>query len=244
MGEKRAVHTYPGEALDVTWDARVCIHVGECTRARGELFVRGRRPWGEPDRAGAEVVAEVVRRCPTGSLSYRRRDGGPAETPDADNRITVSDRGPLYARGDLRIAGAAEDMPGVATRAALCRCGRSANKPFCDNAHEADGFDDRGPVGTAGEPLAQAGGPLEVDPAAQRPAARAGQPDAGRRRRAGRLAGHEGGPLPLRRLGEQAVLRRRPPAHRLHDGVSAAQRAAAAPPRGSGSRTALAIVRA
>ena len=164
MGEKRAVYTYPGEALDVTWDARVCIHVGECTRARGELFVRGRRPWGEPDRADAEVVAEVVRRCPTGSLAYRRRDGGPAETPDADNRITVSNRGPLYARGDLRIAGAPEDMPGVATRAALCRCGRSANKPFCDNAHEADGFEDRGPVGTAGEPLAQAGGPLEVTP--------------------------------------------------------------------------------
>jgi CDGSH-type Zn-finger protein/uncharacterized Fe-S cluster protein YjdI len=164
MGEKRAVYTYPGEALDVTWDARLCIHVGECTRAHGELFVRGRRPWGEPDRADAEVVAEVVRRCPTGSLAYRRRDGGPAETADADNRITVSNRGPLYARGDLRIEGAPDDMPGVATRAALCRCGRSANKPFCDNAHEESGFDDRGAVGTRGEPLAQGGGPLEVTP--------------------------------------------------------------------------------
>ena len=30
--------TYPGEQVDVTWDGRLCIHVGECGRAAGELF--------------------------------------------------------------------------------------------------------------------------------------------------------------------------------------------------------------
>jgi uncharacterized Fe-S cluster protein YjdI len=112
----QSVFTYPGEAVDVTWDRRLCIHVGECTRAHGELFASGRTPWGEPDRAGADEVAEVVERCPTGALVHVRHDGGAAEVPPAENVIVVANSGPLYARGDLRIAGAPEDMPGVRTR--------------------------------------------------------------------------------------------------------------------------------
>ena len=48
--------------------------------------------------------------------------------------------GPLYVRGDLDIDGAESDMKGVRFRAALCRCGQSKNKPFCDNSHEEAGF--------------------------------------------------------------------------------------------------------
>ena len=69
MSDKR-VFKFDGEQLDVSWDGRLCIHVGECTRAKGELFVSGRKPWGQPDLGKAEYVAGVCRRCPTGALTY------------------------------------------------------------------------------------------------------------------------------------------------------------------------------
>lgn len=170
MGEaRRSVFGYPGTDVEVTWDRRLCIHVGECTRAKGEVFVSGRDPWGEPDRVAADEAAGIVARCPSGALAYTRRDGGAAEAPPAGNTVTVSSRGPYYVHGDLRIEGAPEDMPGVRTRAALCRCGLSAEKPFCDNSHEKAGFDDRGAIGAAdadGEPAA---GPLAITPAPDGP---------------------------------------------------------------------------
>jgi CDGSH-type Zn-finger protein/uncharacterized Fe-S cluster protein YjdI len=164
MASESKQYSYPGSAIDVVWDARLCIHVGECTRARGALFESGRQPWCEPDRAEADTVAAVVERCPTGALTFTRSDDGAAEATPAENTITVANNGPLYVRGELVIEGAPPDAPGLRTRTALCRCGKSANKPFCDNSHEAAQFVDRGPIGDTGEPLEAHGGPLEIRP--------------------------------------------------------------------------------
>ncbi|MFN0062616.1 MAG: (4Fe-4S)-binding protein [Myxococcaceae bacterium] len=88
----KAIHTYA--AGDVQWDQRLCIHVGECGRAQGDLFVGGRDPWCQPDVASNDNVADVVKRCPWGALTLERKDGGPAETPEAENVIVVSNNGP------------------------------------------------------------------------------------------------------------------------------------------------------
>jgi CDGSH-type Zn-finger protein/uncharacterized Fe-S cluster protein YjdI len=161
MSQSTNRFTFSGADVDATWDKRLCIHVSECTRAKGEIFASGRSPWGDPDRAEADVVVEVVARCPTGALTATRKDGGDAETAAEENTVLVSNNGPLYVRGELHIDGAPDDMAGVALRAALCRCGQSANKPFCDNAHEASGFRDHGAVGETGTGC-EPGGPLEI----------------------------------------------------------------------------------
>ncbi len=164
------VFKFDGDKMDVSWDGRLCIHVGECTRAKGELFVSGRKPWGLPDRGEPDYVADVVRRCPTGALTYRRKDGCAEETTPLENVVTLANNGPLYFQGDLRIGGTADDMPGLRFRAALCRCGDSKNKPFCDNSHEEAEFRDRGALGQTGEEtLESPGGPLEVRRAANGP---------------------------------------------------------------------------
>ena len=111
MSDDRKVYEFPGKQVNTSWDERLCIHVQECTRARGELFKSGRKPWGEPDRGEPDYLAEVVRRCPTGALTYRRLDGGAEESPADANRVVVSNNGPLYVEGDLRIDGAQDDMP-------------------------------------------------------------------------------------------------------------------------------------
>lgn len=161
MSDKK-IYRFEGEKLDATWDERLCIHVGECTRAEGELFQSGRDPWGQPDRGDAEHVARVCERCPTGALVYERKDGGSSETAPDANTCVVANNGPLYLAGDLDIDGAADDMPGVRFRAALCRCGASGNKPFCDNTHEQSGFVDRGAIGETGPGIEAAGGKLGV----------------------------------------------------------------------------------
>jgi len=56
--------------------------------------------------------------------------------------ITIRDNGPILVTGDVVMKdakGNAFDLQGKANFA-LCRCGHSANKPFCDGAHK-QGFD-------------------------------------------------------------------------------------------------------
>jgi uncharacterized Fe-S cluster protein YjdI/CDGSH-type Zn-finger protein len=141
MSDTKKTYKYSGEKVEATWDERLCIHVQECTRAKGELFKSGRDPWGDPDRGEPDYVAKVVRRCPTGALTYTRKDGGAGESAPAANTVVVANNGPLYAAGDLQVDGAENDMPGVRYRVALCRCGDSKNKPFCDGAHADAGFE-------------------------------------------------------------------------------------------------------
>ena len=158
------IHRYPGKEADVTWDQRLCIHIGECTRAKGDLFVGKRQPWCQPDLATVAEVVDVIERCPSGALVYEVKDGQTVERPAPRNTIHPTYNGPLFARGDLAIEGAPADMPGVRFRAALCRCGASKNKPFCDNSHETAGFKDSGAVGERGDGLQAQGGPLAIRP--------------------------------------------------------------------------------
>jgi len=158
----QSVYTYPGEKADVTWDRRLCIHVGECGRAENDLFQGGRKPWCDPNTVDNETTLDVVERCPTGALVFVPNDGTSGEAPLGANTIVVSNNGPLYLRGNLQIDGAADDMAGVRFRAALCRCGLSKNKPFCDNTHEKEGFVDRGAVGIGGPGQPGESAPLKV----------------------------------------------------------------------------------
>ena len=161
---------YPGEEIQVQWVDRLCIHVAECGRAKGDLFVGGRKPWCQPDTSSTDEVREIVMRCPTGALTCHDPDGTPVEEPVAqENTIHVTNNGPLYVRGELSIDGTPEDAPGLKRRAALCRCGQSKNKPFCDNSHIDAGFSDSGAIGETGKPPGDAGGVLSLSPAKDGP---------------------------------------------------------------------------
>ena len=155
---------YPGERASVSWQGRLCIHIGECGRAKGDLFVGGRKPWCQPDLSSDDEVYDVVLRCPTGALTVDYADGSHVEVADAANTVNVAYNGPLFVRGDLSIADAPSNAPGLKYRAALCRCGKSRNKPFCDNSHEKEGFQDYGAVGETGDAGMTSGGALEIRP--------------------------------------------------------------------------------
>ena len=69
----------------------------------------------------------------------RVREVEPAAEPTAT--ITPYRDGPLIVRGDFRLedTDGNEIDPGRKT-VALCRCGKSAIKPFCDGTHKRAGF--------------------------------------------------------------------------------------------------------
>ncbi len=93
---------------------------------------------------------------------------GAQETRGAQARIRIMPNGPYLVSGGVPLTerypaksehgeplawdpvGAAADAPAVRERYALCRCGQSGTKPFCDGSHARLGFDgtltaDRGP---------------------------------------------------------------------------------------------------
>lgn len=140
MGRKRK--RYETEGMIVTFEPQRCIHAAECVRGLPRVFDPGRRPWVDADKAGNDEIEVVVERCPTGALRYERFDGSSEAVPEL-NSVRVRPRGPLYVRGDLELTlTGAETVRD--TRMALCRCGASATKPFCDNSHREIGFDDAG----------------------------------------------------------------------------------------------------
>ncbi|GMR18279.1 MAG: CDGSH iron-sulfur domain-containing protein [Gammaproteobacteria bacterium] len=155
-------YTFPGTKINVEWDGRLCIHIAECGHAKGELFVAGRQPWCQPDLVALEDVIDVVERCPSGALTYETSEKTIKESPDQENSVAVSYNGPYFVRGELDIENSADDMEGVAFRVALCRCGHSKSKPFCDNSHEAIGFKDYAAVGDKGKGLTKKGGKLKI----------------------------------------------------------------------------------
>ena len=128
--------TYRGERISVNFDANFCAHVAECLNGAPAVFDVHKRPWIMLKEADPDMVAEVVRRCPTGALTYKRLDGGADEHPDADATVEVTANGPYEIRGDIEVVDTNNQVVYRATRMSLCRCGASRNRPFCDKSHE------------------------------------------------------------------------------------------------------------
>ena len=130
---------YANDAIEVEWEPALCIHTRACIRALPQVFDAQGRPWIRVDAADAEAIADAVVRCPTGALRFRRLDGGAQEQPEDPTVVDPRPNGPLFVRGRIRVVGA-DGEAREATRVALCRCGGSSNKPFCDGTHRTIGF--------------------------------------------------------------------------------------------------------
>ena len=153
--------TYEGHKMRVHFDLDRCIHARRCVLGLPGVFRTGERAWIHPDDAEADDLAALIRTCPSGALSYERVDGGPAEKPPEVNIARLWEHGPVEVHGALKLGG--ED---AGTRAVLCRCGRSKNKPWCDNSHREMGFKATGepkPSDSPSEPE-ERGGPLALTP--------------------------------------------------------------------------------
>ncbi len=152
---------YSGEKITIHFDGGKCIHSRNCVLGLPQVFqANAPGPWIKPDNGSVEDLIAVARSCPSGAITYERHDGGAGEGVPDVNVIRVLENGPLAVHADIRIQGQEPR-----TRATLCRCGDSKNKPFCDGTHKEAGFAATGePETEDSEALEMRNGRLEITP--------------------------------------------------------------------------------
>jgi CDGSH-type Zn-finger protein/uncharacterized membrane protein YozB (DUF420 family) len=140
VGPVDAAQAYRGKRITIHDNRAICSHSGVCTDNLSTVFRLGQEPWIDADAADPEAVMALVQRCPSGALSYSI-DGAPATGEPNECLITAAKNGPYYVSGPVALT-ADGAQPRFPERYALCRCGASKNKPFCDGTHWAVGFDE------------------------------------------------------------------------------------------------------
>lgn len=131
---------YATDEIVVEWEPRLCFHSQNCVRSLPQVFFDdGRRPWVQVDAATADQVEAAVARCPSGALRTRRVGAEPVKL-QRRLELRASENGPLLISGSVRVLDADGELLYEGERAALCRCGGSSNKPFCDGTHKKNGF--------------------------------------------------------------------------------------------------------
>jgi CDGSH-type Zn-finger protein len=103
------------------------------------------RIWNIVERAETPAEIELAKReagnCPGGRLVIFDKEKGETYEPHFEPSIGLIEdpgikvSGPIWVRGGIGVESADGKSYETRNRVALCRCGRSANKPFCNGAH-------------------------------------------------------------------------------------------------------------
>lgn len=158
-----ATETVKGREVTIHFDARRCVHSRNCVLGHPDVFVpNAKGDWIFPDACSADEVIRIGQNCPSGAIRVVRNGGtGSSDQVPVVNTVRVRENGPLAIEAELLIRGVPQPSP----RATLCRCGQSANKPFCDGAHVAAGFVASGePAAKDAPALELRNGPVDVQP--------------------------------------------------------------------------------
>ncbi len=134
---------YSNGEVTVVWKPEICIHSAVCFRNLPEVFDPKKRPWVEIQGATTERIIAQVDKCPSSALSYYRN--GKQDQSAVEQVETVVEalpNGPLLVYGTIKVKDKTghEEIKNKTT--AFCRCGASANKPYCDGSHVRVGFKD------------------------------------------------------------------------------------------------------
>lgn len=138
MGKEKE---YSNGEVTVVWKPDACIHSEICIKGLPGVFQPGERPWIKIDAASTEELVAQVKRCPSGALSYYMNGEENQEAESLETKVEVLPNGPLLVYGTLRVVDkeGKEEVKNKTT--AFCRCGASANKPYCDGSHVKVSFE-------------------------------------------------------------------------------------------------------
>jgi CDGSH-type Zn-finger protein len=126
-----------GPTLKLTDVKELCASARFCHRAGGIWNLVPK----SDDPEASRIACEEVRNCPSGRLLIKNKKTQHVIEPKFEPSIgliedpAVGVSGPLWVRGCIPIESAAGKTYKIRNRVTLCRCGKSANKPFCDSSH-------------------------------------------------------------------------------------------------------------
>jgi CDGSH-type Zn-finger protein len=132
---------YRGKAITIHDNRGTCAHIGHCTDGLPAVFRLRVEPWIDPTGASRDEIVATIRRCPSGALSYSL-DGVEHRDQPRDPAVYVSKNGPYFVTGAVELLDSARGEGASTEHFALCRCGGSKNKPFCDGTHWYNEFKD------------------------------------------------------------------------------------------------------
>jgi CDGSH-type Zn-finger protein len=133
-----------GPELDLTDAVKLCSSAGFCYRAGGtwELTKDSGRPESK------KLAIQQALDCPSGRLvAWDKKNRQPIE-PQFKPSVSLAENpakklsGPIRIKGRVSVKSADGTLYEIRNRVALCRCGESKNKPFCDGTHLEISFRD------------------------------------------------------------------------------------------------------
>lgn len=135
---------YANDEITVVWKPEKCIHSEKCWRGLPEVFSPKAKPWIDVKGAATDKIVSQVDSCPSGALSYyvnnKNNIKNIKEEIMENVKVQVFENGPLVVAGTCEIVHA-DGTGETKDKAAFCRCGHSATKPFCDGSHKKAGFE-------------------------------------------------------------------------------------------------------
>jgi len=131
---KNRREAYRGKRITILDNRAICAHAGYCSDGLKSVFRYGVEPWIDPDGAAVKEVIATIEKCPSGALSYAL-DGVERRENDGPPKVTVTDHGPYAVTGGIELMNVEFGDGASREHYTLCRCGASANKPFCDGSH-------------------------------------------------------------------------------------------------------------
>ncbi len=138
------VRKIDGPDLKLTDAPDLCNHAGFCLRASGI----GNLTRSSDDPKAKRLAIEEAGNCTSGRLVAWHKEPEKSIEPEFEPSIALVEEphkgcsGPLWVRGNVPIESSDGDTYEVRNRVALCRCGASSNKPFCDGSHMVIRFTD------------------------------------------------------------------------------------------------------
>lgn len=131
---------YTNGEVTIVWEPEACIHSGICVKGLPNVFRPKVRPWIRIDKAETEDLISQVKRCPSGALSFYMNDKEDQPSEVLDAKVEVLENGPLLVYGTLNVINKDGTSEIKKKTTAFCRCGVSANKPYCDGSHVKSEF--------------------------------------------------------------------------------------------------------